>query len=155
MLHTSSTHRDKNRKHTKKRKYTKKIKHSKKRKGVKKRRRLNSKKNKSRSDADIKGVLVRVLGVGAFALALWLRVRPKGIPESRQSQSKGTSPSVMIDTSQLHRPLNMFSGDELRKLASSHLGYIFDLERSGRYPPEERQFVTELHRAGLNYASIA
>eukprot|EP01083_Nonionella_stella_P051136 135802_1 len=74
--------------HTKKRTHSKKRKIDKKRKRQKKRNRVKNK-NEPRSGSDIGGVFARVLGVGAFALALWLRVRPKD--GNIQPQSSTTS----------------------------------------------------------------
>eukprot|EP01083_Nonionella_stella_P051137 135805_1 len=86
--------------HTKKRTHSKKRKIDKKRKRQKKRNRVKNK-NEPRSGSDIGGVFARVLGVGAFALALWLRVRPKdgniqprSSTTSSQSHSSLTSPDI-------------------------------------------------------------
>eukprot|EP01083_Nonionella_stella_P275671 936421_1 len=78
-----TSRRTKKRRHSKKRKIDKKLKRQKKRNRVKN-------KNEPRSGSDIGGVFARVVGVGAFALALWLRVRPKD--GNIQPQSSTTSP---------------------------------------------------------------
>eukprot|EP01083_Nonionella_stella_P009151 26479_1 len=69
--------RKKKRKHSKKRRHSKKRKIDKKRKREKKLKRIKNKKTGGSHGGDnISGVLTHILGVGAFALALWMRVRP-------------------------------------------------------------------------------
>eukprot|EP01083_Nonionella_stella_P199364 731107_1 len=89
----------------KKRNHTKKRKHSKKRSIDKKRKKRRKKKKKClpRSGDNISGVIACVLGVGAFALALWLRVRPKDRTLSSVNESEPQKPSF-IDSSELDKP---------------------------------------------------
>eukprot|EP01083_Nonionella_stella_P284725 969324_1 len=137
---------------TKKRRHSKKRKIDKKRKREKKRNRWKNK-NEPRSDSDIGGVFARVLGVGAFALALWLRVRPKADTQSQTSSQtqSSTSPTVQptssdqqstsntqekldeidIDTSKFGKPLTELSGAEMRQLVKSHLGRDYDESQAG------------------------
>eukprot|EP01083_Nonionella_stella_P051138 135810_1 len=163
--------------HTKKRTHSKKRKIDKKRKRQKKRNRVKNK-NEPRSGSDIGGVFARVLGVGAFALALWLRVRPKGDTKSQapsQSASSSVSPSQTtspnnqssssppensekneIDTSEFGKPVTELSGAEMRQLLKTNLGRNYDESQHGqRYGEDEIEFMMEVHKSGVKNSILA
>eukprot|EP01083_Nonionella_stella_P174185 603156_1 len=162
---------------TKKRRHSKKRKIYQKRKREKKRNRWKNK-NEPRSDSDIGGVFARVLGVGAFALALWLHVRPKGDTKSQapsQSVSSSVSPSQTaspnnqsslsppensekneIDTSEFGKPVTELSGAEMRQLLKTNLGRNYDESQHGqRYGEDEIEFMKKLHKSGVKNQILA
>eukprot|EP01083_Nonionella_stella_P143145 444207_1 len=126
------------------------------------------------------GMSACVLGVGAFAFALWFK-RKQNMKSSDKSMASHSSikPSVssppkistnistvnrvddkpklesIIDKSKLSKPLKDFAETELRQLAKSTLCRNIEESRLGeRVEEDEREFIAELRKAGLTQAAI-
>eukprot|EP01083_Nonionella_stella_P274598 932176_1 len=122
----------------------------------------------------LSGISACLLGVGAFAFALWFK-RKQSMESSdksitSQSPSKPSvssppktigsvddkpKPEPIIDKSKLTKPLKDFSDTELRQLAKATLCRNFEESRLGQAMEEdERQFIVELRNAGLTHGAI-
>eukprot|EP01083_Nonionella_stella_P187081 686584_1 len=103
-------------------------------------------------------VLARILGVAAFVLPLFFMKKKQREQRTSDSASNvATEPEepAFIDTSQTHKPLNEMSEAELSKLASSELELGMDESRVGcKYVDNEKQFVWDLHLAGVHRSII-
>eukprot|EP01083_Nonionella_stella_P085667 237616_1 len=124
--------------------------------------------------AALSGMSACVLGVGAFAFALWFK-RKKNMESSDKSMASQSSikpcvssppkivdsvddkpkPEPIIDKSKLTKPLKDFSDTELRQLAKSTLCRNFEESRLGQpLEEDERQFIVELRKSGLMHVAI-
>eukprot|EP01083_Nonionella_stella_P157391 510983_1 len=127
----------------------------------------------------LSGVGARLLGVCAFAFALWFK-RKQNV-ELSVSKSSETVPSAntttpnnvatpstpapsqsessalfTIDMAGVSKPLNQLNSSELRQIANSNLCRIFDEDRGGeKWEEDEDLFVRELHRSGVSRKDIA
>eukprot|EP01083_Nonionella_stella_P217814 781689_1 len=122
----------------------------------------------------LSGVGARLLGVGAFAFALWFKrkqIRESAVttssqlpsPDSRSSShddsnspENESSKLFTVDMCGLTKPLNKLDSTELRQIASSNLCRIFDEDRCGeKWEEDEDLFVRELERVGVPPIEIA